>query len=109
MLKIFFIVLFATILEVTGDAIMRKCVYEYTGIVRIGMILVATALLAGYGFSINLTPLEFNKIAGLYIATLFVVWQTVNYFFFKTTPTTPIILGGILIVIGGLIVTFWER
>ncbi len=107
--KIFLFVLVATILEVTGDAIIRKCLYEYNGIARVAMFFLASALLIGYGISINLAPIEFSKVAGLYIATLFVVWQTVNYLFFKTIPTTPIILGGILIVAGGLIVTFWER
>jgi len=46
--------------------------------------------------------------AGLYIATLFVVWQVVNYFAFHTTPGIPILAGGALIIVGGLIVTFWK-
>ena len=44
----------------------------------------------------------------MYIATLFVVWQIVNYFAFKTPPTPPILIGGALIVVGGLAVTLWE-
>ena len=64
------------------------------------------ALLFGYGFSLNLAPVEFRQVVGLYIATLFVIWQMINFLVFRTTPTLPILVGGILIVLGGLIVTF---
>ena len=45
---------------------------------------------------------------GLYIATLFIVWQVINYAFFRTLPTLPILAGGALIVAGGAIVSFWK-
>ena len=41
-------------------------------------------LLAGYGTFLNLAPLEFGKVVGLYIATLFVVWQVITFFAFRT-------------------------
>lgn len=66
------------------------------------------AFLFGYGFSLNLAPVEFRQVVGLYIATLFVIWQMINFLVFRTTPTVPILFGGILIVLGGLIVTFWK-
>ena len=102
----------ATALEVTGDAIIRKSLFEHAGpsmnLARIGLFLAGAVLLAGYGTFLNLAPLEFGKVVGLYIATLFVVWQIVNYFAFHTTPSLPILLGGLLIVSGGLVVTFWR-
>ncbi|GAA4085421.1 hypothetical protein [Mucilaginibacter panaciglaebae] len=98
----------ATTLEVSGDAIIRKTIYEHTGIARIGFGLVGTLLLFGYGFFLNLAPVEFGKVVGLYIATLFVVWQVITYFTFKTVPSLPIVVGGSLVVLGGLIVTFWK-
>ena len=66
-------------------------------------------LLFGYGLFLNLAPLEFRQVVGLYIATLFVVWQIVNFAFFRTLPTLPILVGGALIVTGGCLVTFWPR
>jgi small multidrug resistance family-3 protein len=51
---------------------------------------------------------EFEKIVGLYIATLFIVWQIVNFLFFRHVPTLPIFVGGLLIVSGGCLVTFWR-
>jgi len=98
----------ATILEVSGDAIIRKSIYNHTGIYRIGLMLMGTILLFGYGFVLNLTPVEFGKVVGLYIATLFVVWQIINYIAFHTLPGLPIIVGGALIIAGGLIITFWK-
>lgn len=104
----FFFVLIATVLEVVGDAIIRTAIYNHTGIVRIGLMLTGSVLLFGYGFSLNLAPVEFKQVVGLYIATLFVVWQIVNIIAFRTWPTAPILIGGLFIVIGGLIVTFWK-
>ena len=105
----FIFVLIATILEVSGDAIIRTTVYNHTGAVRIILFLVGTVLLSGYGLSINLAPIEFGKIAGLYISTLFIVWQVINFISFRTIPSISVLIGGALIVIGGLIVTFWDK
>lgn len=100
--------LIATTLEVSGDAVVRLAIFNHAGVMRLGLFLAGAALLFGYGFSLNLAPLEFRKVVGLYIATLFVVWQVINFLFFRTLPNAPITLGGIFIVAGGLIVTFWK-
>lgn len=101
-------VLAATIFEVAGDAVIRKCIYEYTGITRILFFAAGAGLLFLYGFFLNLAPVEFKQVVGLYIATLFIVWQIGNYLAFKSLPTMPILIGGALIVAGGMIVTFWK-
>lgn len=102
------VMLIATIMEVSGDALMRKSVYNYSGLTRAGFAIAGMLLLTGYGIAVNLTAVEFGRVAGLYIATLFVVWQVINYFTFGTVPSLPVIVGGTLIVCGGLIVTFWK-
>ena len=99
--------LVATTLEVNGDALLRMAIYDYHGPARLGLMLAGAALLFGYGFTLNLAPVTFGQVVGLYIATLFVVWQAVNFVTFRTLPTVPVIVGGTLIVAGGLIVTFW--
>ncbi|HEY9002708.1 MAG TPA: hypothetical protein VIM89_15235 [Mucilaginibacter sp.] len=104
---IFFLIL-ATTLEVSGDALIRKTIYEYSGVARIGFGLIGILLLFGYGFFLNLAPVEFGKVVGLYIATLFIVWQIITYFTFKTIPSVPVMVGGSLVVLGGLIITFWK-
>ena len=57
-----------------------------------------TAVLLAYGTILNLAPLEFGRVVGLYVAILFVVWQAITYFAFGTLP---IVCGGALIVAGG--------
>lgn len=98
----------ATALEVAGDAIIRKSLFEHAGPARIALFLLGALLVAGYATFLNLAPLEFGQVVGLYIATLFVMWQIITFIFFRTVPTLPILAGGVLIVTGGLIVSFWK-
>ena len=101
--------LVATTLEVLGDAVVRKAIQEPHQLpLRIGLAGLGGLLLLGYGTALNLAPVEFSRVAGLYIAVLFVVWQVVNFIVFRGAPTFPVLLGGALIVVGGLIVTFWK-
>jgi hypothetical protein len=102
------LLLAATILEVSGDAIVRSAIYNHGGFARFGLFLAGAALLFGYGTLLNLAPLEFGQVVGLYLATLFVVWQVINFVAFRTLPTLPIILGGVLVIAGGAIITFWK-
>ncbi len=101
--------IFATVLEVGGDAVVRMAIYNHAGPIRLGLFLAGAALLFGYGTCLNLAPLEFGQVVGLYIATLFVVWQVINFIAFRAVPTLPMLVGGGLIVVGGGIVTFWQR
>jgi small multidrug resistance family-3 protein len=98
----------ATILEVSGDAVVRIGIYSHAGLPRAGLLAAGGLLLLGYGSFLNLAPVEFGRVVGLYIATLFVVWQVINFVVFRTVPSLPIVLGGALIVAGGLLVTYWK-
>lgn len=102
------LLLIATTLEVGGDAIIRQALYQHAGLVRIVWFLCGAALLFGYGTFLNTAPVEFGRIVGLYIATLFVVWQVINFVAFRALPQLPILVGGALVVAGGLIITFWR-
>ena len=102
------LLLIATTLEVSGDAVLRMGLYSHTGALRVIFFCGAAALLFGYGLFLNLAPLEFGRVVGLYIATLFVVWQVITYVAFRTLPSLPILLGGAFIIAGGAIVTFWK-
>ncbi|MFT3907015.1 MAG: hypothetical protein QM718_11970 [Steroidobacteraceae bacterium] len=98
----------ATTMEVSGDAIVRVAIHNHAGWVRVGIMACGALLLLGYGSFLNLAPLEFGRIAGLYIAILFVVWQIVNFVAFRSLPSAPILIGGVLIISGGLVVSFWK-
>jgi small multidrug resistance family-3 protein len=98
----------ATLLEVSGDAVVRTSLYHASGPRRIALFVVGAALLFGYGSVLNLAPLDFGRVVGLYIATLFVVWQLINWIAFRSAPTLPILCGGALIIAGGMVVTYWK-
>ncbi len=102
------LLLIATILEVSGDAVVRLGIYQHAGLVRAAWFCGGAVLLLGYGFFLNTAPVEFGRIVGLYIATLFVVWQIINLLIFRIPPGLPVWLGGTLVVAGGLIITFWR-
>jgi small multidrug resistance family-3 protein len=102
------LLLIATLLEVSGDAVVRSAIYNHSGASRVALFVAGGALLFGYGTFLNLTPLDFGRVVGLYLATFFVVWQVINFIAFRVSPTPPILVGGALIIAGGAVVTFWK-
>jgi len=98
----------ATVLEVSGDAALRVALYNHAGLARLCIFLAAAALLFGYGLFLNLAPIEFGRVVGLYVAILFIVWQVINFIAFRSVPTLPILVGGALVIAGGAIITFWK-
>ena len=105
---VFAFLILATTLEATGDAIIRIGLSQSAWPVRCAMFLAAAVLLFGYGLSLNLAPIAFERVVGLYIATLFIVWQIITFVTFRTVPSVPVLVGGTLIVLGGLVVTYWR-
>jgi hypothetical protein len=101
------LLLIATTLEVVGDAVVRVGIYNSAGLSRLALLCVGALILLGYGSFLYTAPVDFGRVVGLYIATLFVVWQIVNFLVFRALPTLPVCAGGLLIVAGGLIITFW--
>jgi hypothetical protein len=102
------ILIVATTFEAGGDAIIRLGIYKHSGLVRLMLFLAGAGLLFCYGSLLNLAPVEFSRVVGLYIATLFVVWQIINFIAFKTAPALPVMIGGTLVIVGGTLVTFWR-
>jgi len=103
-MRVFLFVLAATVFEASGDATVRIALYHPSLSARIALFVAGTALLALYGTSLNLAPVEFASVTGIYIATLFVVFQIANFIFFHALPTRSVYVGGAFIVTGGLIV-----
>lgn len=107
-MKTFVFVLVATILEATGDAVVRISLHGNRMTSRILLYCVGGLALTLYGTCLNLAPVEFGEVVGLYIATLFVMFQITNFLFFRTAPSLPTLVGGTLVIAGGLIVAFWK-
>ena len=98
----------AALLEVSGDACFQSGLYESTGASRVGWFLAGTAVLASYGFFVNLPQWDFGKLLGVYVVLFFVIAQIVAKVRFHQSPTPQILVGGGFIVVGGLVMTFWK-
>lgn len=109
-MKVLIFVFVATVLEATGDAVVRVALRQpvLSLAVRIAIFLMGAALLTLYGTSLNLAPVDFATVTGIYVALLFMVFQVTNYVFFHAAPTRGVLTGGTLIVAGGLVVFFWR-
>jgi small multidrug resistance family-3 protein len=107
-LAIFGFLILATALEVFGDAIVRMGLGQQFLAQRIAYFAGGAVLLFGYGLSLNHAPIEFEKVVGVYIATLFVMWQIVSFITFRAVPNLATIVGGVLIIAGGMVVAFWH-
>ena len=105
----FALLVLATTLEAGGDAIIRVGLRPHAVPIRLALMLTGGVVLAGYGLTLNLAPLDWGRLIGAYVATFFVVGQVINLVAFKTAPTLPILVGGLFIVTGGTIITLWQR
>lgn len=105
-MKVLAFIVAATIFEALGDALMRIALRYHVLPQRVALFVGAAALLVLYGASLNLAPVEFAEATGIYIAALFVMFQIVNYAFFKVAPSFAVLTGGAFIVTGAVIVYF---
>ena len=104
----FVVLAVAASLEVFGDACFQSGLYRSTGSTKALWFCGGVAMLAGYGLFVNLPQWDFGKLLGVYVALFFVVAQIVAKLRFQQEPTTPILVGGSLIVAGGMVITFWK-
>jgi hypothetical protein len=108
-MKIFAFIIVATIFEAVGDAVMRIGLQTSSGLpARIALFGIATVLLAMYGLFRNLAPVEFATVTGIYLASLFVIFQIVNFLFFQHVPSPGVLLRGAFMVTGAAIIYFWK-
>jgi hypothetical protein len=57
-----------------------------------------------YGLFLNLAPVAFATVTGIYLASLFLAFQIVNYSIFRHVPSFGVLLGGTFIVAGAAII-----
>lgn len=106
---IYLLLLFvAAVLEASGDALVRTGLHSTLLVKRIEFLLLGGFVLFSYGVVVNLPNWDFGRLLGVYVAMFFVVAQIINYFGFGQKPSISIIIGGLLIVGGGLLISFWR-
>jgi drug/metabolite transporter (DMT)-like permease len=108
-MKMLAYVVAATMFEAVGDAVMRIALrHPYSLPGRIALFALASVLLTMYGMFLNLAPVDFATVTGVYLASLFITFQIVNYLFFRQTPGPGVLVGGTFIVAGAAIIYFWK-
>ena len=100
----FALLVLAALLEVGGDALIRHGLK--TG--GIGVMIAGAITLAVYGFTVNLTKLDFSRLMGLYIVLFFLVAQLIAVLVFKEKLHPSMYAGGSLIIAGGVLMTVWR-
>ena len=103
------LLLVATTLEAGGDAVVRVGLHQHVIGIRALLLLLGGIMLFCYGVVLNQAPFDFGRLIGAYVATFFLVGQVINLVAFRTSPSVPVILGGLLIVAGGAVITLGGR
>jgi len=99
------ILLAAATLEAVGDAAVRIGIHTNAWY-RYAMFAAAAVILFAYGGTVNAPPWDFGKLLGLYVVFFFAIAQLISWLFFKQRPSTAVLLGGLLIVAGGIVISF---
>lgn len=100
-----FIFIAAALLEVGGDAVIRR------GLALSNLTLIASGflMLGCYGLVVNLVKWDFSKLLGVYVAIFAFVSILWGRFIFKETVPMSTWLGVAVIVVGGLIIQSGQR
>lgn len=95
----------AALLEVGGDAIIRK------GLALSNLTLIASGflMLGCYGLVVNLVKWDFSKLLGVYVAIFALVSLLWGRFIFKETIPLSSWVGLAVIIVGGLIIQSGQR
>ncbi|WP_263359890.1 hypothetical protein [Acidicapsa ligni] len=99
------ILILAAALEATGDAIIRMGLHTHSISHRIVLFLLAALILFAYGWSVNVPPWDFGKLLGLYVVFFFLFAQLLSWILFKQVPSLSVIVGGVLILAGGVVIS----
>ena len=95
----------AAILEVGGDAVVRKGLRGS----NLMIIMIGFAVLGSYGVVVNMVKWDFSKLLGVYVAIFALISILFGRFVFQETIANSTWLGLIVIICGGMIIQFGNR
>jgi small multidrug resistance family-3 protein len=105
----FAVLLVAAFLEAYGDSCFQAGLHRSSGVARYVAFAGGVVTLSLYGLVVNTPPWEFGRLLGLYVVLFFIVAQIVAKVRFNQAPTAPILVGGSLILLGGMVLSFWQK
>ncbi|MDR3404878.1 MAG: hypothetical protein P4L99_20405 [Chthoniobacter sp.] len=92
----------AALLEVGGDALIRKGLRSQ----GVGLIVIGFLVLGAYGLVVNMVKWDFSKLLGVYVAIFAAVSILFGHFVFKENIPLATWIGLGVIVAGGMIIQF---
>jgi drug/metabolite transporter superfamily protein YnfA len=95
----------AAVLEVGGDAVVRKGLRGH----RLVFMLTGCAMLALYGLIVNSVNWDFSRLLGVYVAFFAILSVLYGRFFFHEEIPASTWVGCALIAAGGLVIQFGEQ
>jgi small multidrug resistance family-3 protein len=104
-LWIWFVFLLAAVLEVGGDALVRKGLQRH----GVGWLAGGFLVLGCYGLLVNMVHWDFSRLLGVYVAVFAVVSILAGRFLFRESIPHATWAGLALIVLGGLTIQFGPR
>ena len=94
----------AAVLEVGGDAVVRKGL-RGSGLI---LIMVGVAMLGCYGVVVNMVKWDFSKLLGVYVAVFSLISILFGHFVFKENIPAATWTGLCVIMCGGMIIQFGD-
>jgi len=101
------ILLAAAVLEAGGDALVRNGLQTPALTTRLTFFALGALVLFSYGYVVNKSAWDFGRLLGVYVVFFFLVAQAISWLVFNQRPTTPIAIGGALIVAGGVVMSLF--
>jgi small multidrug resistance family-3 protein len=96
------IFLAAAVLEVGGDAMVRKGMRGG----GLAFMVLGFAMLGTYGVVVNTIPWDFSRLLGVYVAIFAGVSILAGRFFFHENVPSATWLGLAIVILGGLVIQF---
>jgi len=104
-LLIWSIFLLAAVLEVGGDALVRRGLKGHAA----WLVLAGCLVLGGYGIMVNRVHWDFSRLLGVYVAVFALVSVLAGRFLFQEAIPASTWAGLGLIILGGLTIQFGPR
>jgi drug/metabolite transporter superfamily protein YnfA len=99
------LLILAAALEAGGDAIIRAGLHSHSAAYRSALFMLGAVVLFAYGWTVNAPPWDFGRLLGLYVVFFFVFAQLLSWVVYKQVPSASVIVGGVLIIAGGLVIS----